>query len=102
MLLEMGCVETLVELLKSSHNSVLEHAAGALRNAAHGDECISRIVKCNGLTLLLDLVKNNANSEVQKCAAGALKACAKNVKAQYALQQLGGLDLLQLKYPLLK
>lgn len=66
------------------------------------DTSITAIQATGALSVMLSLLKTSSNEEVTKACAGALRACARNLKAQMELQQLGGLDYLGLRYPLVK
>jgi len=66
------------------------------------DSGIIAIQATGALSTLLSLLKTSSSADVTKACAAALRACARNLKAQMELHQMGGLDYLGLKYPLIK
>jgi hypothetical protein len=97
-----GGIPALISLLQSNNETILEHASGALRNCARLDTSVSAMQLGGAFPLLVAILRSKPNVDIQKCASGALRSCAKNLKAQQEIQSLGGMDLIDLRYPMVR
>ncbi|KAK4755637.1 hypothetical protein SAY87_009394 [Trapa incisa] len=89
---EIGAVEALVQLTRSSHEGVRQEAAGALWNLSFDDRNREAIAVAGGVEALVSLAQSCANASpgLQERAAGALWGLSVSEANSIAIGQEGG------------
>ncbi|KAL2536607.1 Protein ARABIDILLO 1 [Forsythia ovata] len=89
---EVGALEALVQLTRSSHDGVRQEAAGALWNLSFDDRNREAIAAAGGVEALVALARScsNASHGLQERAAGALWGLSVSEANSIAIGQEGG------------
>eukprot|EP00698_Gefionella_okellyi_P022890 TRINITY_DN7676_c0_g1_i1.p1 TRINITY_DN7676_c0_g1~~TRINITY_DN7676_c0_g1_i1.p1 ORF type:complete len:1191 (-),score=328.00 TRINITY_DN7676_c0_g1_i1:50-3622(-) len=91
----------LVELLEHSDGNIRENAAGALRNGTRKDDQAQMVADVGGIEALVR-VGRDTHPGASKTAIAALRNIARLPRYQKQIHSLGGLDMLGLRYPVVK
>jgi chromosome segregation ATPase len=101
--LEQGAIASLLNILNTVDSpAVREHAAGALRNGVKSAAFVDSLVQAGGLEMLVRSAKNGNFEAAAKHSRQTLVVCAKNPKYQRDIHVFGGMELLGVKYPVVK
>lgn len=95
------CLPLFLELLSHPSDAMRDHAAAGLRHFTRKEEKVHQVVSLNGLETMLRASRESTKPYSKNCIA-ALRNCARNIAVQKQIHQLGGLDLLGIRYPVVK